>query len=103
MPVSTARWKESSGEDSKTLTDYRIQKYIFFHGVFWNTSKQFKQQVSLSASYTLMELTIAQIIFHFLWDHCAHCGIFENGVLVMYTLEGVGSVANFITAYEESQ
>ena len=32
----------------------------------------------------------------------AHCGIFENGVLLMYTLEGVSSVANFITAYEES-
>ena len=29
--------------------------------------------------------------------------IFENGVLLMYTLEGVSSVANFITAYEESQ
>ena len=28
---------------------------------------------------------------------------FENGVLLMYTLEGVSSVANFITAYEESQ
>ena len=35
--------------------------------------------------------------------HWAHCGIFENGVLLMYTLEGVSSVANFITAYEESQ
>ena len=34
------------------------------------------------------------------WDHWAHCGIFENGVLLMYTLEGVSSVANFITAYE---
>ena len=44
-----------------------------------------------------------QIIFHFLWDHWAHCGIFENGVLLMYMLEGVSSVANFITAYEESQ
>ena len=42
-----------------------------------------------------------QIIFHFLWDRWAHCGIFENGVLL--TLEGVSSVANFITAYEESQ
>ena len=31
------------------------------------------------------------------------CGIFENGVLLMYTLEGVSSVANFITAYEEFQ
>ena len=47
--------------------------------------------------------TIVQIIFHFLWDHWAHCGIFENGVLIMYTLEGVSSVANFMTAYEESQ
>ena len=47
-------------------------------------------------------LTIVQIIFHFLWDYCAHCGIFENGVLLMYTLEGVSSVANFITAYKES-
>ena len=44
-----------------------------------------------------------QIIFHFLWDHLAHCGIFENGVLLMYTLEGISSVAKFITAYEESQ
>ena len=33
----------------------------------------------------------------------AHCGIFENGVLFMYTIEDVSSVANFITAYEESQ
>ena len=40
-------------------------------------------------------ITIVQIIFHFLWNHWAHCGIFENGVLVMYTLEGVSSVANF--------
>ena len=32
----------------------------------------------------------------------AYCGIFENGVLLMYTLEGVSSVANFITAYKES-
>ena len=30
--------------------------------------------------------TIVQVIFHILWDHCAHCGIFENGVLLMYTL-----------------
>ena len=33
----------------------------------------------------------------------AHCGIFENWVLLLYTLEGVRSVANFTTAYEESQ
>ena len=50
-------------------------------------------------------ITIVQIILHFLWDHWAHGGtsIFENGVLLMYTLEAVNSVANFITAYEESQ
>ena len=44
-----------------------------------------------------------QIIFHFLWDHRAHCSIFENWVLLIYTLEGVSGVANFISAYEESQ
>ena len=44
-----------------------------------------------------------QIIFHFLLDHWAHCGIFKNAVLLMYTLDGVSSVANFITAYEECQ
>ena len=27
----------------------------------------------------------------------------KNGVLLMYTLEGVSSIANFITAYEESE
>ena len=37
------------------------------------------------------------------WFDWAHCGIFENGVLLMYTLECVSSVANFITAYKESQ
>ena len=42
-------------------------------------------------------------IFHFLWDHWAHYGTFDKRVLLMYTLEGVSSVANFITAYEESQ
>ena len=51
----------------------------------------------------LPHLTIVQIIFHFLRDQLAYCDIFENGVLLMYTLEGVSSVANFITAYEESQ
>ena len=29
--------------------------------------------------------------------------MFENGVLLMCTLEGISSVANSITAYEESQ
>ena len=33
----------------------------------------------------------------------AHCGILKNGVLLMYTLDGISSVANFITAYEEYQ
>ena len=36
-------------------------------------------------------------------DHLANCGILENGVLLMYTLEGVSSVANLITAYEKSR
>ena len=40
-------------------------------------------------------INMAQIIFHFLWDHWAHCRIFENGVLLMYMLEGLSGVANF--------
>ena len=49
-------------------------------------------------------ITIVQrLYFHFLLDHWANCGIFENGVLLMYTLEGISSVANFISAYVESQ
>ena len=39
-----------------------------------------------------------KLIFHFLWDHLAHCGLFEKGVLLMCTLEGVSSVANFVAA-----
>ena len=42
-----------------------------------------------------------RLYFRFLWDHWAHCDIFKNGGVLMYTLEGVGSVANVITAYEE--
>ena len=53
--------------------------------------------------FNLINLDFFHIIFHILWDNWAQCGIFENGVLLMYTLEGVSSVANFITAYVESQ
>ena len=42
-------------------------------------------------------------VFLVFWLNCAYCVILENGVLLMYTLEGVSSVVNFITAYEESQ
>ena len=44
-----------------------------------------------------------RLYFHFTWNHWVHCGVFENGVLLMYMLERLSSVANFITAYEESQ
>ena len=58
-----------------------------------------------------MQASVERLLVHhnsadyisFLWDHWAHCGIFENGVMLMYKLEGVSSVAHFITAYEESQ
>ena len=32
-----------------------------------------------------------------------YCVVFENGVLLMYTLKGLSSVANFSAAYGESQ
>ena len=57
----------------------------------------------ISPRKRVVVFTIVQIIFHFLWDHWAHYGTFKDGVLIMYTLEGVSSVANFITAYEESK
>ena len=42
-------------------------------------------------------ISIKQIISHCLWDHWDYCATFEYGVMLMYTLEGVSSVANFIT------
>ena len=47
--------------------------------------------------------TQCRLYIQFFWDHRAHCGILENGIQLMYTLEGVSSVANVITVYEESQ
>ena len=47
--------------------------------------------------------TIVQVIFHILWGNLVHCGIFQSGVLLKYTLEGVSNVANFDTAYKECQ
>ena len=52
-----------------------------------------------SADYTLPSFGIIGTIVVSL----VCCCIFENGVLLMYTLEGVSSVADFITPYEESQ
>ena len=37
-----------------------------------------------------------RVIFNFLWDHWAYCGVFEHGVL----LQGVNRVESLITAYE---
>ena len=41
------------------------------------------------------------IVFYLLCGLLAH--YFENDVLLVYTLQGVSNVANFIIAYEESQ
>ena len=48
-------------------------------------------------------LSIVHFIISFPLKSLDYYDIFENGVLPMYTSEGVSSVANFITAYEESQ
>ena len=50
----------------------------------------------------LLDFSLFKTSFEF-GDHWAQCDVFENGVLLMYTLEGVSCVANFITAYEDSQ
>ena len=58
---------------------------------------------SIHATMQFIFFISAVLYLYFLFDHWDHFGIFENGVLLMYTQEGVISVANFITAYEESQ
>ena len=59
--------------------------------------------INIKEQDSIVDFTIVQIIFHFLWDHWAHCGISEIRVLLMYKLKGVSSAANSRTAYEESQ
>ena len=76
---------------------------IYFIGARSSDGKFTKSKSSQLTLNLVVLFTIVQIIFYFLWDHWAHCDIFENEVLLIYTLEGVSSVANFITAYEESQ
>ena len=73
--------------------------FFFFFFFFFNYFYYFFIYLFFSV---WLQLTGSNYI-HFLWDHWAHCGIFENGLLLMYPLEDVRSVANFITAYEESQ
>ena len=46
---------------------------------------------------------LCRLYFHFVWDTLAQCGSSENGILLMFTLEGVSSVENFIIAYKESK
>ena len=59
-------------------------------------------QTKVSVQYAQYSQKYFNKVFSAL-DHWAYYSVFENGVLLMYTLEGVNSVANFITAYEESQ
>ena len=59
--------------------------------------------LSLYKCIRAASLSFGSHTHHLLWDHWTHCGKFENGVLFMYTIEGVRSIANFITAYVESQ
>ena len=48
-------------------------------------------------------IIIVQVIFYFLWDHCAHPDYFENRIPLKPVLEGVCSLANYNVAYEETQ
>ena len=63
----------------------------------------------LTSTYNLCFVERLPVLYHsadyisFPLGSLGTFGIFENGVLLMYTLQGVSSVANFITAYEESQ
>ena len=61
--------------------------------------------------FTLLQLVLVpyvspylvQIIFSFPSGSLGPLCIFESGVLLMYMLEGLSSIVNFITAYEESE
>ena len=71
-----------------------------------NQSTMFIMHMALFPYYTLLSICAppwCRLYIYFLWDHWAHCGSFRNWVLLMDMLEGVSSVANFITAHEESQ
>ena len=61
-----------------------------------NSTNYIVFQSSLRYAKKSMHHHSANYISYFLWDHWAYCDIFENEVLVMYALEGVSSVANFI-------
>ena len=52
--------------------------------------------VALPGLFSYLFCTIMQIMYHILWDHWVHCGIFENRFLLRYTLESVSSVANIL-------
>ena len=68
------------------------------NGLGWGRGVQKKKIIVYSVS-------VFEKILCELWDHWAHCGIFENGVLhtCICVLEGINNVANFITSFEESQ
>ena len=92
---------------NKIETPIFVLRSVFFisKGNFWRLFYYTAADVSAVWRRWNVSLyvTIMQIIFHFLWAQWAYRDVFENGVLLMYTLEGVSDVASFITAYEESQ
>ena len=81
---------------------------IWFEIIYWHFFCQFltelSARVTVIAGYYRFRFYLDMPMFllsHFLRDHWAHCGILENGVLLMYIIEGVSSAENFITAYED--
>ena len=83
-----------SSENVRMLLDFNILEFLL------NCLQSSDSTLLIRPALLLLEVVcnfVVLIIFHFLWDHWAHCCIFENGVLLMYMLEGIDSVANLIT------
>ena len=71
----------------------------------------FNNRRIICSNFVLLHICICTYMYAYVYSYvCIHVYVcmyvlgfrFENGVLLMYTLEGISSVANFITAYEES-
>ena len=97
--ISHNFWKRTSGTCAPS-EDSDQPAYLRIYTLFGTFAGRFKP-VNLLQFFFVPSSVVS--LFYFLWDHWAHCAIFENVVLLLYSLEGVSSVANFITDYEESQ
>ena len=86
------------------LIKYALQQQIHFNGnKFGNKCCRCNEGTGFYYTAATYSLISNVSINRQRTPRLAYCDIFENEILPMYTQEGVYSVANFITAYVESQ